>query len=123
MKITRKFFEKFCKRLSSILNSLAEVCPQVDLKGDMPDQLFRGPLLGISVEGKPEETSLYFATWNGNLLPSLLPKPRFIEWDISSGRCLIAYQDSYAVFSALYVFFCNLTVYTILDQTFAWKFS
>lgn len=64
--------------------------------------LFGGVLLGVLYDGQSNDLSFQFLDWNGHATKgTYLPKPRIVEWDPLSSKCVMVYEDSYAVFSFL----------------------
>lgn len=62
--------------------------------------IFGGYLLGISESAGTQGEGLYFFTWDGERITDQpLPQPTAIKWDALTLKCVITFQESYAVFS------------------------
>jgi hypothetical protein len=62
--------------------------------------IFGGNFLGVLYEDPTDEHGFHFITWTGQEVKGgYLPKPRMVEWDQLTSKCVMVYDDSYSVFS------------------------
>ncbi|KAL9656191.1 hypothetical protein ABK040_007808 [Willaertia magna] len=92
------------------------------------DDIFGGILLGVKYGSQhSDENGFQFFSWNsgrdafGIAGTAYLPKPRFLEWDSLTGKCLMAYVDSYAIFSYKPVFKMECYVDERIESAFWWN--
>jgi len=56
-------------------------------------------LLGVLYQDLAEEAGFHFLEWTGDSARGeLLPKPKFVEWDSLTAKCIMVYDEAYAVF-------------------------
>lgn len=91
------------------------------------EEIFGGVLLGVRFGSQhPEENGFQFFSWVGRDAFGVagdpyLPKPEFVVWDYLTGKCLMAYKDSYAIFNYNPTFKMEYYVEEPIESAFWWN--
>ncbi|KAG2392935.1 hypothetical protein C9374_009512 [Naegleria lovaniensis] len=95
--------------------------------GGSIDEIFGGLLLGVRYTNYADENGYQLFTWEGSdafgqeVSEPYLPKPSFVAWDSLSGKCLMAYPDSYSIFACKPTFKMEYYVEEKIQNAFWWN--
>ncbi|EFC43654.1 predicted protein [Naegleria gruberi] len=107
-------------------SSVKLVCENVSINGGSIDDIYGGVLLGVKYSNFTDESGFQLYNWSGvdafgSSTEPYLPKPQFVVWDNLSGKCLMAYQDSYAIFNSKPSFKMEYYVEEKIQSAFWWN--